>query len=118
MKMLSKDELVKLITKISHETVQKPKSTCQLLGMLSKNGEAALAYNLPSTIKKVTITEFYEAYKELNSSLSINHTWYTQTFPVYDSSSPCNFTTIGAVFVRLEFAEYKCNKYVQINKEI
>ena len=114
--MLSKDELTKRIREISHERVQKPKTICQLLGMTRKNGEEALAYKLPSMTKKVTMTEFYEMYKELNESLFINHSWYTQKFPEYDKSSPCNFTTIGAVLSKLVLAEYKNKKYVKVNK--
>lgn len=113
--MLSKEELTHKIREISHEKIQKPRSDCQLLGMSKKNGTEALVYELPSTTKKVTMTEFYEAYKELNESSFINHTWYTHAFPKCDSTSPCNFTTIGGVLTRLGFAEYNGRGYIKQN---
>ena len=109
--MLSREELLNKIHTISHEIINKPRSKCKLLGISQKKGEEALEYQLPSTTKKVMMTEFYEAYKEINKNLFIRHNWYTNQFPNIDKNSPCNFTTIGAVFVRLDIAEYRNKKY-------
>ena len=108
---MTEEKMIGLIQSICKCVIQKPKSKSQLLGMCEKNGGAALEYQLPSKTKKVTITEFLVAYKELKRNTFINHSWYTKRFPNIDGNSPCNFTTIGAVFVKLGIAEYHERKY-------
>lgn len=108
---MTEEKMIELIQPICKCVIEKPRSKSQLLGMSEKKGEPALEYQLPSTTKKVTITEFLVAYEELKKNSFIDHSWYTKVFPNIYGNSPCNFTTIGAVFVKLGFAEYRKSKY-------
>ena len=108
---MTEKKMIELIRSICRCVIEKPRSKSQLLGMCEKKGEPALGYQLPSTTKKVTITEFLAAYEELKKNSFINHSWYTKRFSNIDGNSPCNFTTVGAVFVKLGLAEYSKNKY-------
>lgn len=108
---MTDEKMIELIQPICKCVIEKPRSKSQLLGMSEKKGEPALEYQLPSTTKKVTIVEFLVAYEELKRNSFINHSWYKKRFSNIDGNSPCNFTTIGAVFVKLGFAEYHEYKY-------
>ena len=59
--------------------------------------------------KAVPFDTLYAAYQRLIGTGIFSRAWYKETFPAEERSRPCNFTTIGGVFVVLGFAEHMGN---------
>ena len=59
--------------------------------------------------KYVPFNTLYECYEQLNKTGLLSREWFRKNFTFEHSSRPCNFSTIGSIFVKLEIAEYEKN---------
>jgi hypothetical protein len=82
-------------------------------GFTTSKGEEALAYfvnnknsKIPSE-KRVTFSEFVKSYNQLIDNGEVSRKWYSDTFPDINYQDPCNFTTVGGIFILLKLAYYK-----------
>lgn len=56
--------------------------------------------------KYVPFETLFKCYKQLDESNLLSKDWFKKTFSFECTSRPCNFTTIGSIFVALGIAEY------------
>ena len=83
----------------------------RVLGWGVRRGERALVYTIPNRrnplrpyTKGVTISDWEQAYGQLMSNGSLEYSWFRSKMAACCKSAPCNFTTIGGVFVLLGIA--------------
>lgn len=56
--------------------------------------------------KAITEREFIGCEEILRIRGELRRSWYKEEFPKISNSRPCNFTTIGGIFINLGLAEY------------
>ena len=78
-----------------------------------RRGERALIYLIPNNNdpktpyeKGITESEFEEAYKQLMHSGQLTHSWFKRNLSACDAEGPCNFTTVGGLFILLQKVTY------------
>ena len=76
-----------------------------------RRGECALIYTIPNHCtpsqpyaKGVTVSDWEQAYEQLMSSGTLKYSWFKSAMAECSKSGPCNFTTIGSVFMLLGIA--------------
>lgn len=107
-----KDAVVELYK--NNTPIPKPNTSARILKVAVANihGEEkdSFYYSIGSSKKKpVPFDTLYAAYQRLTETGTFSRAWYKETFPVEVADCPCNFTTIGGVFIVLGFAEYMEN---------
>lgn len=92
----------------------KAKADFKVKGWGMRRGQEALIYYIPNSRnpsllsqKRITITEFKDAYDELMRSGKINRRWFNSELSHCANEGGCNFTTIGGIFEILGIASYK-----------
>lgn len=95
--------------------IPKPQSTgnSRVAGWGARRGRRALIYAMlnhsnPSRPheKGVTLAEFEQAFEQLETEGRLTRTWFNGNLPDCRKEGPCNFTTIGGLFVAAGYAEY------------
>ena len=82
------------ITKIGYTSIDRKK-------------QLGFQYTVGADRKKyVTFDTLYKAYEQILESGQFSREWYNKTFPIESSRNPCNFTTIGGIFVQLKIVYY------------
>lgn len=97
--------------------VPKPNGTT-ILNMSDKAGNDRFQYTLGQERKKsIPFVTLFKCYEKLAADGELTRRWFAKEFKAEHESSPCNFTTIGGIFVKMEIAEYGGNGvYVLIKK--
>ena len=79
----------------------------------TRRGETALVYTIPNHgnpakphQKGVTVSEFRQAFAELEKSGEFTHTWFNKHLSDCAKEGACNYTTIGGIFELLGEARY------------
>jgi len=89
---------------------------------LDNLGKSKLVYSFPSNAspieshkKTIKEDEIIKSHERLETTGKLTTAWYSGKFPEIYSHSPCNFTTIGGLFVKLGIARYeKAGLYVKV----
>lgn len=107
-----KDRVVELYK--NNTVIPKPYTNTRILkiAVAKIHGEKkdSFYYSIGSSNKKaVPFDTLYAAYRRLTETGILLRAWYNETFPAEAEDYPCNFTTIGGVFVVLGFAEHMGN---------
>lgn len=93
--------------------IPKPETDAEyrVKGWGTRRGERALVYFIPNHRdeskphqKGVTLSEWKRAYERLESTGELRRSWFMEALPACHKEGPCNFTTIGGVFVKLGLA--------------
>ena len=93
--------------------IPKPKTdeTYRVKGWGMRRGERALIYFIPNRRdaskpyqKGVTVSEWRLACERLDTTGELRSSWFTSALPRRSTEDPCNFTTMGGVFVLLGLA--------------
>lgn len=99
-----KDYVIKLCK--SRTPVPKPKGQT-ILSMSDKIGNARFQYTLGQGRKKsISFTTLFRCYEKLTVDGEYTRLWFETEFENESKSSPCNFTTIGGIFVKMKIAKY------------
>ena len=84
----------------------------RVLGWGVRRGERALVYTIPNRrnpsrpyTKGVTVSDWDRAYRQLMSRGTLEYSWFRSEMAECCKAGPCNFTTVGGVFVLLGLAE-------------
>lgn len=79
-----------------------------------RRGEYALIYTIPNHSsplkpyqKGITVTELENSYERLINAGKLTRPWFKRNLPECDKEGPCNFTTVGGLFVLLGKARYE-----------
>jgi hypothetical protein len=95
--------------------IPKPFATRQfhVVRMGKRRRERALIYSIPNKKrprypyeKGVTASEFKKAYDQLITTGQLTRSWFKKKFPACEAEGPCNFTTVGGLFILLGKAMY------------
>jgi len=100
---------------VGKTNIPKPQGKPCIILYINKNNENNfLKY---STGKKtISKAEFIGAYRRLLDNKSFTRQWYNENFQKKAATSPCNFTSIGGIFILLGIAKYKikgCYELIQ-----
>lgn len=99
-----KDYVLKLCK--SKTPIPKPKGET-ILSMSDAIGQTQFQYMFGQERKKsVTFATLFRCYKKLTADGEFTRRWFSTEFKAEHASSPCNFTTIGGIFVKMKIAEY------------
>jgi hypothetical protein len=78
-----------------------------------RRGEKAIIYSIPNNVdpnspyeKGITESEFKKAYDRLVQSGELTRKWFKKSLASCESEGPCNFTTVGGLFILLGKAVY------------
>lgn len=81
--------------------------------MGTRRGERALIYSIPNNNdpknpyeKGVTASEFEKAYDQLMRTGELTRRWFKRNIPACEAEGPCNFTTVGGLFILLRKSMY------------
>ena len=97
-------------------TIPKPAAAgnFRVKGLGKRRGEEALIYLIPNHSnprkpheKGITASEFERAYARLHSAGELTKQWFKKHLPECDAEGPCNFTTVGGIFVLMGEAVYE-----------
>jgi hypothetical protein len=107
-KKLSKD-LIEIIEQLHvGMIIKKPTKETEIV----KKDDGGIYYKIgTSNMKKVTYKEIELAYTQLEENGFIERAWFNKKFEKISKTSPCNFTTIGGVFLTLGLVRYERGKY-------
>lgn len=93
------------------QIIPKPRTTGHTIkGWGMRRGEAALVYFIPTknsatqSQKGITESEFEIAFSQLKTSGEFTRNWFNEHLPQCAKEGPCNFTTIGGIFMALKEA--------------
>lgn len=95
--------------------IPKPFATGQfrVVRMGKRRSERALIYSIPNRKtprrpyeKGVTVSEFNKAYDQLITAGQLTRRWFKKNVPACETEGPCNFTTVGGLFILLGKAMY------------
>ena len=92
--------------------IPKPKAEpYKIKGWARRRNEPALVYFIPNLSnpaypreKGITETEFEKAYNQLCETGEFTRQWFQRSLAKCAADEPCNFTTIGGIFVLLDEA--------------
>ena len=83
-----------------------------MIGWGIRRGERALIYSISNHknssrphAKGVTESDWEQAFERLMSTGKFQYSWFISAMPECFKFGPCNFTTIGGIFVLLGIAE-------------
>jgi hypothetical protein len=81
--------------------------------MGTRRGERALIYSIPNYNdpknpykKGITASEFEKAYDQLMHTGVLTRSWFKRSLSACEADGPCNFTTVGGLFILLQKATY------------
>lgn len=95
--------------------IPKPRGhECAILYIHENNENHFLKYSTGNSGKIISKVEFRGAYQRLLDNNSFSRQWYNENFPQKATSSPCNFTTIGGIFLMLNIVEFIGNGCYQL----
>jgi len=107
----------------SGAVIPKPAATADFTvkGWGRRRGEPALVYLIPNHSdpgrpyeKGITETEFERCFQQLIRSGGITRAWFNTNLPACAKEGPCNFTTMGGIFVLLGLARHERSAYVSV----
>jgi hypothetical protein len=108
------DEILRVTTKGTIIPKPRPRGEYVIKGLGKRRGEKALIYTIPNHKnphkpyeKGVTASELEQSYAQLVASGTFTRQWFVKTLPESNAEGPCNFTTIGGLFVLLGKAAYE-----------
>jgi hypothetical protein len=81
--------------------VPRPRVNCEVSRFGVRKSEQALFYKSAHHEKNIRRSEFEIAHKQLCGAGELTRKWFEQCMPVRAKQDPCNFTTMGGVFVLL-----------------
>lgn len=107
---MTEEELKEYVIKLckNKTPIPKPKGTISIVNVdLEKN---RFQYEFGRNRRKsVTFATLFVCYKKLAEYGELTRKWFENEFPTEYVSSPCNFTTIGGIFIQMKIAEYGGN---------
>ena len=99
-----KDYVLKLCK--NRTPVQKP-SGQTILAVSNRIGQNRFQYTLGTGRKKsIPFATLFRCYEKLTADEKLTRPWFATEFEAEHTSNPCNFTTIGGIFVEMKIAEY------------
>ena len=116
---MTKQELKNYVLKLckNKTPVPKPKGKT-VLTMSDKIGQDRFQYTLGQDRKKsISFATLFRCYERLMTDGEFTRQWFETEFEAEHSSSPCNFTTIGGIFVKMGIAEYFGNGIYKLTKK-
>lgn len=117
---MTKQELKNYVLKLCKNRTPVPKPKGQTILMMNNKVEPKrFQYTLGTGRKKsIPFATLFGCYEKLTTDGEFTRQWFETEFEAEHSSSPCNFTTIGGIFVEMKIAEYCGNgvyKFVKKN---
>ena len=111
---MSNDELKSKIIFLyaNHISMEKPEGKNFIIsniGFTTINGIKTEGFQYSNVYKYVPFETLYKCYAQLNNSGFLSRIWFHNTFPFEKKSRPCNYITIGSIFVKLNLASYEAN---------
>lgn len=98
-----------------HESFQKPRGGSFIIsniGTTTVDGTAYEGFQYSGQDKYVPFNTMLSCYEKLETSGEISREWFNKNFPEH-KGRPCNFTTIGSIFVKMAVAVYSGNAYLK-----
>lgn len=116
---MTKQELKNYVLKLCKNRTPVPKPKGQTILMMSdKIGQERFQYTLGTGRKKsISFATLFRCYERLMTDEKLTRLWFATEFEAEHASSPCNFTTIGGIFVKMEIAEYCGNGVYKLVKK-
>ena len=95
--------------------IRKPNKITEII----KKSDTSIYYRIGQVnSKKVDYSELELALNEINTNGYIDSVWFKRELPKVAKSKPCNFTTMGGIFVTLGICDYKRGRYYSNNYEL
>lgn len=116
---MTEQELKNYVLKLckNRTPVPKPKGKT-VLTMNDKIGQDRFQYTFGTGHKKsIPFATLFGCYEKLTTDEKFTRQWFGTEFKAEHSSSPCNFTTIGGIFVKMGIAEYFGNGIYKLTKK-
>lgn len=92
----------------------KPKGIFSVKGNGIRRDQDALIYTIPNHVnpnkpykKGINASEFEKSYKQLKNTGKLTRSWFQKNLPKCEAEGPCNFTTVGGLFILLGKAKYE-----------
>ena len=116
---MTEQELKNYVLKLCKNGTPIPKPNGQtILTMSDKVGSNRFQYTLGQGRKKsIPFATLFGCYKKLTTDGEFTRQWFGTKFKAEHASSPCNFTTIGGIFVERKIAEYCGNGVYKLVKK-
>lgn len=116
---MTKQELKNYVLKLCKNKTPVPKPNGEtILTMSDKIGQDRFQYTLGEDRKKsIPFATLFGCYEKLTTDGELKRQWFATEFKAEHSSSPCNFTTIGGIFVKMGIAEYFGNGIYRLAKK-
>ncbi len=110
MKKMTEEELKEYVIKLckNKTPIPKPKGTTSIVNADLEENRFQYEFGR-NRRKSIPFTTFFACYRKLIEYRELARKWFANEFPAEYSSSPCNFTTIGGIFVQMKIAEYGGN---------
>lgn len=83
--------------------IPKPKGNTVLLSVDENQFQYRVGEN---NNKSVPFATLFACYEKLTTDGELKRQWFAKEFKAEHEARPCNFTTIGGIFVKMEIAEY------------
>ena len=97
------------------ESFQKPKGgsfTIINIGTTTVEGKEYEGFQYSGQNKYVPFQTMLSCYEKLFSSNEFSRDWFNQNF-LEHKGRPCNYTTIGSIFVKMDIALYSKGNYLK-----
>ena len=116
---MTEQELKNCALKLCKNRTPVPKPNGQtILTMSDKVGPNRFQYTFGQNRKKsIPFATLFRCYERLMTDEKLTRLWFATEFEAEHASSPCNFTTIGGIFVKMEIAEYCGNGVYKLVKK-
>ena len=116
---MTEQELKNYVLKLCKNRTPVPKPKGQTILMMSNKVEPnRFQYTLGQDRKKsISFATLFRCYEKLTTDGEFTRQWIETEFEAEHASSPCNFTTIGGIFVKMEIAEYCGNGVYKLVKK-
>ena len=99
----------------NQESFQKPKGGSFIIsniGITTIDGKEFEGFQYSGQNKYVPFSTLFSCFEKLESSGKLSREWFNNNFPEH-KGRPCNFTTIGSIFVKMGVAVYSSNAYLK-----
>lgn len=116
---MKEQELKNYVLKLCKNKTLVPKPNGQtILTMSDRIGQDRFQYTLGKGRKKsIPFATLFGCYEKLTTDRELKRQWFATEFKAEHASSPCNFTTIGGIFVKMRIAEYVGNGVYKLIKK-
>lgn len=109
--MLSNDVLKNKIFYLYENKISLMKPKCgefyiSNIKFITINRQKVEGFQYSGVNKYIPFETLFKCYEQLYKTGFLTRIWFRTDFPFEHLTRPCNFTTIGSIFVKLGFAEY------------